>query len=97
MPPGMQLVDTPGEVTTARGKLVVRYRPEPLMVEIISLGRLRLDGPALLVRVPDNALSKENAGVYIATQLDEIRLPAPFATGEERHTRNIEALEEVRA
>lgn len=82
MPPGVQLVDTQGDVTCSHGKLFVRYRPEPLGVEVISLGKVRLDGPALLVRVPDNGISgmsEEGAGLYIATRLDEMTVPAPFA------------------
>ena len=82
MPPGMQLVETQGDVISSRGKLFVRYRPDPLGVEVVSLGNVRLDGPALLVRVPDNGITgmiKEGAGLYLATRLDEITVPAPFA------------------
>jgi len=41
-----------------------------------------MDGPALLVRVPDNGYSgtsEEGAGLYLATRLDEITVPTPFA------------------
>ena len=79
MPPGMRLVDSQRAVNSARGQLFIRYRPEPLAIEIVSLGRERLDGPALLVRVPDEGMSKEGARLYVATGLDEIRLPDPFA------------------
>jgi hypothetical protein len=83
MPPGVQLLNTEGSVVCTHGELFVRYRPEPLGVEVVSLGKARLDGPALLVRVPDNALgsmNEEGAGLYLATRLDEITVPAPFAT-----------------
>lgn len=83
MPPGLQLLDPQGDVTSPHGRLFVRYRPEPLGVEVVSLGTVRLDGPALLVRLPDKSISgtsEEGAGLYLATRLDEITVPAPFAT-----------------
>src|SRR5437667_7659283 len=70
MPPGMQSLDQ-GEVDSAHGKLFVRYRPDPLGVEIISLGRQREDGPVLLVRVPDDG-SEDGAQLFLATRLDEV-------------------------
>jgi hypothetical protein len=82
MPHGMQLIDGSGGVKSSRGQLFVRYRLEPLGIEVVSLGKERMDGPALLVRVPDNGYSgtsEEGAGLYLATRLDEITVPAPFA------------------
>jgi hypothetical protein len=38
-----------------------------------------MDGPALLVRVPDDGMSQDGARLYLATRLDEIRVPEPFA------------------
>jgi hypothetical protein len=82
LPPGMQLLDSSGGVSSSRGQLFVRYRLEPLGIEVVSVGKERRDGPALLVRVPDNGysgMSEEGAGLYLATRLDEITVPAPFA------------------
>ncbi|MCU1264936.1 MAG: hypothetical protein JWM21_1254 [Acidobacteria bacterium] len=82
LPPGMQLLDSSGRFSSARGQLFVRYRLEPLGIEVVSIGKERMDGPALLVRVPDNGYSgtsEEGAGLYLATRLDEITVPAPFA------------------
>lgn len=82
LPPGMQLLGSSGVVSSARGQLFVRYRLEPLGIEVVSIGKERMDGPALLVRVPDNGYSgmrEEGAGLYLATRLDQITVPAPFA------------------
>lgn len=79
LPPGMQLVDSSGGVSSLRGQLFVRYRPEPLGIEVVSVGKDRIDGPALLVRVPDEGTSEDGARLYLATRLDEITVPAPFA------------------
>lgn len=79
MPPGMQLLGGgQGEVESPRGRLFVRYRPEPLGVEVVSLGKERLDGPALLLRVPDDAGTEDGVRLYVATRLEEITIPAPF-------------------
>lgn len=79
LPPGMQVVDSSGGVSSTRGQLFVRYRPEPLGVEVVSIGKQRMDGPALIVRVPDDGMSEDGARLYLATRLDEIAIPEPFA------------------
>jgi hypothetical protein len=79
LPPGMQVVEISGVVASARGQLFLRYRAEPLGIEVVSIGKERLDGPALLVRVPDDGMSEYGARLFLATRLDEITVPAPFA------------------
>jgi len=79
LPPGMQVVETSGVVASARGQLFLRYRAEPLGIEVVSIGKERLDGPALLVRVPDDGMSEEGARLFLATRLDEMNVPTPFA------------------
>jgi len=83
LPPGMLLIDNSGLITSERATLRVRYRPEPLCIEVVSIGRERTDGPALLLRVPSMIAGKdENRDVvlFMATRLDEITIPQPFAS-----------------
>lgn len=88
LPPGMRLIDNSVLINSVlvnseRGTLRVRYRPEPLCMEVVSIGRERTDGPALLLRVPSMIAGKgETRGVvlYISTRLDEITIPQPFAS-----------------
>ena len=83
LPPGMQLIDNSRLVTSARGALQVRYRSEPLCIEVVSMGRVRTDGPMLLLRVPSMINIKDELGdvvLYMATRLDEITIPKPFAS-----------------
>lgn len=83
LPPGMQLIDNSALITSERGTLRVRYRPEPLCIEVISIGSERTDGPALLLRVPSMIAGKEETRdvvLYMATRLDEITIPQPFAS-----------------
>lgn len=82
LPPGMHLDNSTGVVRSVRGELQLRYRYQPLQFEILSVGRERLDGPALLIRVAQSSVQSkatdELAQLYIATRLDEIILPGPF-------------------
>jgi len=83
LPPGMQLVENPGLVSSERGTLHVRYRPEPLGIEVVSIGRERTDGPVLLLRMPSMIAGKDETRdvvLYMATRLDEITVPQPFAS-----------------
>ena len=83
LPPGMQLIDNSRLVTSARGALQVRYRSEPLCIEVVSIGRVRADGPVLLLRVPSMISGKDEPGdavLYMATRLDEITIPQPFTS-----------------
>jgi hypothetical protein len=83
LPPGMQLIENSRLVSSARGALQVRYRSEPLCIEVVSIGRVRVDGPVLLLRVPSMINIKDEPGdvvLYMATRLDEITIPQPFAS-----------------
>lgn len=83
LPPEMKLTDNSGVISSRRGALQVRYRPEPLCIEVVSIGRERTDGPALLLRVPSMIAGKDAARdvvLYMATRLDEITIPQPFAS-----------------
>ena len=77
LPPGMHLTDRSGFVSSARSDLQMRYHPEPPEIEIVSIGKERLDdGPALILRLPQSG----DPQLFIATRLDEITIPKPFAS-----------------
>ncbi len=83
LPPGIQLTENSGLVSSMRGALQVRYRPEPLAIEVVSIGRERTDGPMLLLRVPSMTSEKDETNgsvLYMATRLNEIAIPEPFAS-----------------
>lgn len=83
LPPGLQLTQAEGTLAAPRGTLSVRYRPAPLGVEIVALGREPADGPALIVRVPDENAEKGEARLFLANRLREVNVPAPFAPAAE--------------
>ena len=83
LPPGMRLIENSALVTSDRGTLRVRYRLETLCIEVVSIGRERTDGPALLLRVPSLTAGKDETRdvvLYMATRLDEVTIPKPFAS-----------------
>ncbi|MGH9851694.1 MAG: hypothetical protein ACREBD_17805, partial [Blastocatellia bacterium] len=49
LPPGLALTQTEGTLTSTYGSISVRYRPIPLGIEVVALGREPADGPALMV------------------------------------------------
>ncbi len=65
--------------TAPHGTLFVRYRLEPLGIEVIAVSRERRDGPALMMRLPDDKAEGEGAGFFMATRLDDVVVPQPFA------------------
>ena len=79
LPPGLAITQTEGTLASPYGTLSIRYRPTPLGIEVVAFGREPADGPALLVRVPDENAEKGEAGLFIANRLREVNVPAPFA------------------
>src|ERR1051325_20045 len=82
IPPGLQLQDSDGSLTSAHSKVLVRYRIEPIAIEIVSLGKVCLDGPMLVFRVLSSeakAKHQEQTILYIATTLELTKVPSPFA------------------
>jgi hypothetical protein len=82
LPPGLAFTQG-GALVSAHGSLSVRYRPAPLGVEVVSVGHRPEDGPALIVRIPDELSEKGETRLFIARSLSDVRIPAPFAPAAE--------------
>ena len=83
LPPGLQTNGTDGSVSTPHANLMVRYRSEPLGIEIVSLGKSSMDGPMLVVRVLSNEMKdteRHHSNIYVAMSLEQTKLPSPFAS-----------------
>jgi hypothetical protein len=83
LPPGLTLTQGEGTIASAHSNLFVRYRPMPLAIEVLALGREPSDGPALLVRVPDDNLKDGGASLFMATRIHDVNIPAAFAPASE--------------
>lgn len=80
LPPGLRLTDTEGALASEYGSLFVRYRVAPLAIEVVSVGRERRDGPAILVRVPDDNSNEGGASLFLANRLSEVSVPPAFTS-----------------
>lgn len=78
LPPGLCLTDGEGALTSDHSSLFVRYRVAPLGVEVVSLGRELRDGPAILVRVPDENAKEGGACLFLANRLSDVSMPPAF-------------------
>jgi hypothetical protein len=78
MPPGMELRDNM-TVVSPSSVLSVRYQRDPLSVEVVSIARDVKSGPALLIRLPDEA-EQDALGVryYQAQSLENPVIPGAF-------------------
>lgn len=79
LPPGMT-TDAPAMLLSNRSKLLLRFRPDPFAIEVLSFPRSREDGPSLMIRIPAEGNDAEHGSVFIADRLGGIDPPAPFAS-----------------
>jgi hypothetical protein len=78
LPPGVERHDANGVLSSGHAVIYVRYRPEPLAVEIVSHGRERLDGPSIIGRIATGSDENTDAPLFIAREIGNVALPAPF-------------------
>lgn len=79
LPPGVEFVTDRNLLVSEHSTIHVRLRPAPFALEILSLGRERLDGAALLLRVPDEQPSlRQPARYFYSLRLEDIKVPEPF-------------------
>nr|WP_281722485.1 hypothetical protein [Nitrosomonas nitrosa] len=78
LPPGIAQDNNGGVLASPHANIYVRYRPSPLAVEVVSLGREDRDGPALIARIVTGAEETSGASLLLARQLGNIPIPDPF-------------------
>lgn len=78
LPPGIERHETGGVLISNYATLYLRYRPEPLAVEIVSLGHDERDGPAIIARIITGKEEAAGASLLLARQLGNVTLPTPF-------------------
>ena len=72
--------DQPGVLRTSHATIHLRYSPRHLTVELISVPNERVDGPAILIRIPDSENTAVGTRYFESMQLDGIIYPRPFAS-----------------
>ncbi len=84
LPPGLSITQTEGAISSSGGgTLYLRYRPKPLAIEVVAITHEMKDGPAILVRVPDENSKEGGASLFLATRLSNVSVPQPFAPSAE--------------
>jgi hypothetical protein len=78
LPPGISRHAANGVLESERGLIYVRYRPEPLAIEVVSIGRAPLDGPAIVGRLATGTDDDSGAALFIAGRINNESLPEPF-------------------
>ena len=79
LPPGIRRHAANGVFESERGLIYVRYRPEPPAIEVVSIGRAPLDGPAIVARLATGTDDDSGAALFIAGRINNESLPEPFA------------------
>lgn len=80
LPPDMVLDQSGWSVTSKYAVYYVRYRSDPLGVEIVSIGKGSQSGPPLLVRLPDDGFSQNALTYYVAPKTGGgVTVPVAFA------------------
>ena len=72
--------DQPGVLRTPHATIHLRYSPHNLTVELISAPNERVDGPAILIRIPDPENTAVGTRYFESMQLEGIIYPRPFAS-----------------
>lgn len=73
------LTNQSGVLQMPNGTVHLRYAPASLSIETLSVPNDRVDGPALLIRLPDRENTGVGARYFESMQLDGILYPNPFA------------------
>jgi hypothetical protein len=80
IPPGMVVEQGGGVVSSPNGVYYVRYRVDPLGVEVLSVGKGNMPGPPMLIRLPDDELAQNVLTYYVAPTVEGAQAPRPFAS-----------------
>src|SRR5689334_23971309 len=76
LPPGLK--QNGSNLTSRYGSYYIRYRAEPVGVEVLSIGNGGGDGVAILMRLPDDEFS-DNALTYYTISKAGLHVPVGFA------------------
>lgn len=81
MPPGISIEN--GEIQSNTSKIYLRYQPQPLQLEFISLPKDERFGPALMLRFPLSSTDGKNIAYFQSSSVGNINLPPPFIPASE--------------
>ena len=82
-PPGVRPTSTKGALASDHAAIFVRFRPQPLGLEVVSVGREQLDGPVIITRLSAGGDDNSGALLLVAKKTEGVTLPEPFASSAE--------------
>lgn len=81
LPPGIEFEN--GEISSASGRIYLRYQPAPLQLELVAVPKEARFGPALMLRFPLTTADGKNIAYFQSGSASNINLPPPFAPAAE--------------
>jgi len=81
MPPGLSAENC--EIRSETSKILIRYQPEPMQIEFVSLPLEERFGPALILRFPLVSADGKNIAYFQSAKVENINLPKAFAPAHE--------------
>ena len=81
LPPGLSVEN--GEIRSETSVIFIRYQPDPMQIEIVSVPLQARFGPMLMMRFPLTSADGKNIAYFQSSQVSGANLPAPFASASE--------------
>jgi len=81
LPPGLTVEN--GEIQSETSKIFIRYQPEPMQIEFVSVPLQTRFGPTLMMRFPLISADGKNIAYFQSSSIGNVNLPAPFAPASE--------------
>ncbi|MEO6725929.1 MAG: hypothetical protein ABI977_13250 [Acidobacteriota bacterium] len=78
-PPGIRPTTAQGVLSSDRATIYVRYRSQPLSLEVVSIGRERIDGAAVVARLTAGGDDNSSTLLFVSKSIEGVKLPEPFA------------------
>lgn len=77
--PAEWVTNQPGVLQMQHSTVYLRYSPDYVQIEVVSVPKERQDGPGILIRIPDPENPSASARYFESLHLDGIIYPSPFA------------------
>ena len=77
MPPGLDFQN--GELVSATSTFVIRFQPQPMRFEILSLPKKGIESPAIMMRFPLPSLDGRTITYFQSGHVNRFDIPKPFA------------------
>ena len=81
LPPGLTVEN--GEIRSETSVIYIRYQPEPMQIEFVSVPAQARFGPTLLMRFPLTSADGKNIAYFQSSRVSGVDLPPPFAPASE--------------